>query len=329
MPGSSLSASTKDTATSKPTSKKRKLDETRKRYYAVRVGRKPGVYDTYNKCFAQVDKFPGAKHKSFFSLEDAEAFVAGKDPIPADNDKKPPAFYAVGIGHKPGVYMTWPDAQAAFAGKKNPKYKRFGTYADAEAYVRQYNNQLTTAGAVAAEAASEDEDERAPKKAKTSAPVATSTGGSASVVAYTDGSALGNGRAGARSGVGVFFGPGDPRNISEPLQGETQTNQRAELTAILRCLEAIPPHQGAEIRTDSRYSIDCVTNWYIGWERNGYKTNGKDVKNQDLVKAIRQKLEEREKLGVRTQFTWVKGHSGDPGNEAADLLAVQGSRQPR
>jgi ribonuclease HI len=99
--------------------------------------------------------------------------------------------------------------------------------------------------------------------------------------------------------------------------------------AILRCLETLPPKQPAEIRSDSKYSIECVTNWYAGWERNGYVTTSGPVKNQDLVKAIRKKLEERESLGTRTQFTWIKGHNGDAGNEAADRLAVAGSLKPR
>src|SRR4051794_17307911 len=59
------------------------------------------------------------------------------------------------------------------------------------------------------------------------------------------------------------------RNISERLEGEVQTNQRAELTAILRALESINDAQPAEVRTDSKYSIQCVTEWYVNWLRNG------------------------------------------------------------
>lgn len=115
------------------------------------------------------------------------------------------------------------------------------------------------------------------------------------------------------------------RNISERLVGEPQTNQRAELTAILRALETIDLGQDLEIRTDSKYSIQCVTEWYINWEKNGWKTRTGPVKNQDLVQLVRDKLEEREAKGGRTQFIWVKGHDTDQGNIAADRLAVEGA----
>jgi ribonuclease HI len=111
------------------------------------------------------------------------------------------------------------------------------------------------------------------------------------------------------------------------LQGDTQTNQRAELTAILRALETVDLTQDLEIRTDSKYSIQCVTEWYINWEKNGWKTRSGPVKNQDLVQLVRDKLDERENVGGRTQFIWVKGHDTDQGNIAADQLAVAGARK--
>lgn len=116
------------------------------------------------------------------------------------------------------------------------------------------------------------------------------------------------------------------RNVSERLAGPIQTNQRAELTAILRALEIAPPYQPVRIVTDSQYSINCVTVWSRSWERKGWKTaTGEDVKNQDLVKAIRERVNEREEAGTETAFEWVKGHAKNVGNEAADRLAVAGS----
>jgi ribonuclease HI len=287
--------------------------------------------------------------KSFPSYDDAAAFVAGRDP--PSNDK-PTRFYGVAAGRKPGVYTDWGLAQEAIVGWKGPKYKKFDTRAEAEEFVRTFNSKAvasaTTFTAPADEEALEDVDEEQPvaKKAKkatkeaTAAPVA---------VIYTDGSSLGNGGDNPSAGVGVYFGPNDSRfvlprvnreahenplanttpsrNISERLLGELQTNQRAELTAILRALEVIGPAKSAEIRTDSKYSIKCVTDWYRNWERNGWRTREGPVKNQDLVKAIRAKLDEREQNGARTQFTWVKGHANEPGNVAADILAVAGSRR--
>jgi ribonuclease HI len=190
---------------------------------------------------------------------------------------------------------------------------------------------------------------------------------------YTDGSSLRNGQAGARAGVGVFFGPGDPRyantvsspvyhehtlphpiyvadrpalrtqrdqfpssltgrsrNVSEALKGTRQTNQRAELTAIVRALDIAPLNRDVTIYTDSRYSIDCVTDWYKTWVRNKWMTaKNKPVENKDLVMDIRQKIEEREHLKSGTYFVWVKGHANDEGNTAADRLAVDGATKGR
>lgn len=117
------------------------------------------------------------------------------------------------------------------------------------------------------------------------------------------------------------------RNISEPLQGEVQTNQRAELTAILRALEASDPARTVRIYTDSRYSISCVTDWYRAWQKDGWRTRDGPVKNRDLVEAVRRRIDARDARGARTLFQWVKGHAGDAGNVAADSLAVRGARR--
>lgn len=118
------------------------------------------------------------------------------------------------------------------------------------------------------------------------------------------------------------------RNISERLHGEVQTNQRAELTAILRALQVVDANESVQIITDSQYSINCATVWASSWEKNDWKTSqGENVKNQDLVKGIRQRVREREKAGGKTTFKWVKGHSSDAGNQAADQLAVAGARK--
>jgi ribonuclease HI len=106
-----------------------------------------------------------------------------------------------------------------------------------------------------------------------------------------------------------------------------QTNQRAELAAILRALQLAPPDQNVMIITDSTYSINCLTKWKDGWIRNGWKNSkGVSVLNQDLIKGVLAKIEERKKRGVRTSFEWVKGHAQSPGNIEADKLAVQGAR---
>lgn len=310
------------------------MDSGETKYYAVRAGHKPGVYTTWAICQQQISGFKGAVFKSFLSYDDASAFAAGRDPPSMANDK-PDRFYGVAVGRKPGVYTDWSKAQEAIVGWKGPKYRKFDTHAEALAFVRAYRN-VAAAPLVELEGSEEEVEEEEDeedddvveveepptKRAKTAA-----RSQAAVPIVYTDGSSLGNGRAGAVAGVGVFFGTGDPRNISERLVGDLQTNQRAELTAILRTLEVVPENQSIEIRTDSKYSIQCVTEWYINWQKNGWRAQGGPVKNQDLVVAIRARLDARQKKGAQTQFTWVKGHANDPGNVAADYLAVEGARK--
>jgi ribonuclease HI len=148
---------------------------------------------------------------------------------------------------------------------------------------------------------------------------------------YTDGSALSNGREGSKAGVGVWFGEEDERNISEPLEGPRQTNQRAELTAILRAVNVAPLHRDVHVYTDSMYSINCVTKWHQAWSRNNWYTSvGRPVENKDLVQEILAKLRERDEYRSITKFEWVKGHTGqNDGNSMADKLAVQGARMNR
>lgn len=66
--------------------------------------------------------------------------------------------------------------------------------------------------------------------------------------------------------------------------------------------------------------------WYKSWEKNDWKTStGKKVMNEDLVREIRERIDKRMEEGVRTNLTWVKGHDENPGNVAADRLAVKGA----
>jgi ribonuclease HI len=120
------------------------------------------------------------------------------------------------------------------------------------------------------------------------------------------------------------------RNVSEALQGTPQTNQRAELTAIKRALQIVHKTQSVEIITDSNYSINCATVWYKSWIKNGWRTTGSgEVLNKDLVVDIRKLIDARDGAGVSTEFTWIKGHDNDAGNEAADKLAVAGALASR
>lgn len=139
---------------------------------------------------------------------------------------------------------------------------------------------------------------------------------------FTDGACTGNGTTGARAGIGVFFGKKDPRNISERLRGQ-QTNNRAELTAICRAIEAVGPDANVTVMSDSMLCINTVTKWMKGWKKRGWrKADGKPVKNVDLVKRADALV--RAHRG-QLNFEHVKAHCGIFGNEQADRLASEGA----
>jgi len=145
-------------------------------------------------------------------------------------------------------------------------------------------------------------------------------------VVYVDGCCLGQNQLQVledrRAGIGVFWGPGDERNIAERLWGD-QTNQRAELWAAIRGVQSALEMglEQVEVRTDSSYVVKGITSWIVTWRRNGYLTSTKKpVKNADLFKLL-------DKLNQAMDITWVHvaGHCGIYGNENADNLAKLGA----
>ena len=147
-----------------------------------------------------------------------------------------------------------------------------------------------------------------------------------SFIAYTDGACKNNGSQKARAGIGVYFNKHNSisiPNISERLIYKTQTNNAAELTAILKCLEKCLEYdiyQKIYIYTDSDYSMKCITLWYPEWIKKG---NFNDRKNIDILHKINSIYE---RLDV--DFIHIRSHTGltdihSKGNEMADKLAVE------
>ncbi len=136
------------------------------------------------------------------------------------------------------------------------------------------------------------------------------------VTIYTDGACRGNPGPG---GWGALLLRGDSRK--ELCGGEyATTNNRMELMAAIEGLNALQRSCKVALYTDSKYVMQGITEWMANWKRRGWKTAAKKpVKNQDLWEAL-------DKAVGRHDLTWhwVKGHSGDEGNECADALANQG-----
>ncbi len=95
------------------------------------------------------------------------------------------------------------------------------------------------------------------------------------------------------------------------------TNNRMEMTAALKALEALKRPSAVTLVTDSKYLLEGMTKWIHGWKRNGWRNSAKDpVKNADLWQAL-----DSIAAPHSIRWQWVKGHSGDPLNERADALA--------
>jgi ribonuclease HI len=133
---------------------------------------------------------------------------------------------------------------------------------------------------------------------------------------YTDGACRGNPGPG---GWGVLVLLGDTERELCGGAAET-TNNRMELTAAIRALEALQRRCHVSIYTDSKYVLQGVTEWLEQWKHRGWKTAAKKpVKNEDLWRELDDLL-----AGHHIEWHWVKGHSGHSGNERADELANQG-----
>lgn len=133
---------------------------------------------------------------------------------------------------------------------------------------------------------------------------------------YTDGACSGNPGPG---GWGVLLLWND--HEKELYGGEAETtNNRMELLAAIKGLEAVTKNAPIELYTDSTYVQKGVTEWMEGWKAKGWKTaSKKPVKNKDLWQELDAVVSQK-----NVSFHWVKGHAGHPENERADTLACRG-----
>ncbi|XP_071510158.1 ribonuclease H1-like [Diadema antillarum] len=254
-------------------------------FYAVRRGRRTGVYLTWDECKNQVHGFAGARYKKFGTEDEAWGFVSGTD-----------------------------DKGSGVSTSSQPKLLTETLSSGYSCPIKTFKRSHST-----------DAEPAVRAKRKTIQQPSASEHASGLVV-YTDGACTHNGAHGARAGIGVYWGDEHPLNYSARLEGK-QTNQRAELTAALKALEQIKAHHKGRpvtLYTDSKYTINCVTDWIHKWKTNGWKTSQKtDVINKDdLIKLDVLNKE------LTVDWKYVPGHSNVKGNEKADRLAREGADQP-
>jgi ribonuclease HI len=189
--------------------------------------------------------------------------------------------YAVIGGSPSGVFDTWDECKKACRGCKGAIFKKFGARERAAQFIERCNLD----------------------------------GFDVDYYVYTDGACLGNGRSGARAGLGVYFGEGDVRNVSEVVVGK-QTNNVAEVSAIIKAYELIKNDIDAGkhvvIVTDSIYALRAVL-------VNEEKTNKPNKELVDLLYKLYDGLD-------NVKFMYIEAHTGrmdvhSIGNDKADMLA--------
>ena len=210
-------------------------------------------------------------------------------------------FYAVAKGREVGVFATWAECQQSVKGYKGALFCKTVSREEAEAFVGQGTKSLDR--------------------------TLDRTLDKDTVYVYTDGSCLHNGYKNASAGIGIFFGPGDPRNVSTTIKGK-QTNNTAELTALVVAYSILEKEiqEGMKVTlvSDSEYAIRCVTSYGRKCETTGWP----DIPNRELVQRAYGLY--RDKSNVH--FLHVKAHTGKQdihsiGNAHADLLAGQASSE--
>jgi ribonuclease HI len=136
------------------------------------------------------------------------------------------------------------------------------------------------------------------------------------VIIYTDGACRGNPGVGGWGAILRY-----KETVKEVYGGEAHTtNNRMELMAAIKALEALSRPCTVQLYTDSKYVLQGITEWLANWKKRGWKTANKSpVKNEDLWRRLDNAITPHQ-----INWQWVKGHSGDINNERADALANLG-----
>lgn len=141
---------------------------------------------------------------------------------------------------------------------------------------------------------------------------------------YTDGACTNNGSPFAQAGWGaVLINPqGDTLELAGPVpKGQPHTNSRAELMAVSEALEQCKQPAPIILHTDNEYIAKALQGWLASWKAKGWKkSDKKPPEHLDLWQRVDQLLQGKEVTAL-----WVKAHSGIPGNERIDALAMLGA----
>ena len=224
-------------------------------------------------------------------------------------------FYAVAKGKAPGIYNTWAECQIQVNGVSSAIFKKFETKEEAEVFIKE--KEVLPAIEI-----SKCVKEEKPA-GKNAFDIMMAVKAKPDYYVYTDGACSNNGRPGAEAGIGIYFGEGDPRNVSKKLPlSQKQTNNVAELEAILQTYPIIEADiiQGKTICivSDSDYAIRCLTTYGASCEAGMWK---KDIPNKELVKTVYTTYKGKGVQSMHIMAHTAKRDIHSLGNDGADKLA--------
>jgi ribonuclease HI len=156
-----------------------------------------------------------------------------------------------------------------------------------------------------------------------------------SIILFTDGSCIGNGKVKSFGGIGIYFPNKELKNISFIYPFKSCTNQKTELLAIYMAIKYLynnnlMEHKKICIVTDSNYSINCITKWTKSWKKNNWiTTSGHEVKNKKIINKIYNYYQKYD-----IQLKHIKAHTQkqdfySKGNDKADKLATMASERAK
>jgi ribonuclease HI len=240
--------------------------------------------------------------------------------------------YVVWKGAKTGVFDDWGTVQSATAGQSDAQFMGFPSKEEAQAAFKESYTKALMKRSLAKGVASTETSAKTSKNKSSSAkssssatkPVSSSrtVSNHADINIYCDGACSPNpGKSG--TGIAVY----QKSTIAELWYGlyeSNGTNNTAELNGMLESFKLaknyINDGKKVQVLSDSKYSIDCVTKWAVGWKNKGWKkADGQPIKNPELVKACFILYQE---IKAHLTINHVKGHANIEGNELSDRMAV-------
>jgi len=273
-------------------------------FYAIAKGKEVGIFHTWAECKMHTHRFKGAVFKKFSTKEEAEHFIVDNTTAIADRS---PSIHSDAMFCITDEWLT--NNRTERGGYTKKQLNLLGIeWPPSRGWKDMFigkNIDIATAKAFETKLCDK--------------PIAPSP--DPDYYVYTDGACSNNGRTDAVSGIGIYFGENDTRNVSECIEGK-QTNNTAELGAFHRLYSIIKDDillgKHICIVSDSEYAIRCVTTYGQRCDAEGWR---KDIPNRELVKDT-YKLYKDSKV----TFLHIKAHTGKQdihsiGNDKADKLA--------